>query len=61
LRNFSRLDEAEKKSIDIHEGLDSTLLILGRHRFKATARQPGIEIIKTIRQYPVNCFSFGHN
>ncbi|MEL7052884.1 MAG: ATP-binding protein, partial [Cyanobacteria bacterium J06588_5] len=28
LRNFSRLDESEKKSVDIHEGLDSTLLIL---------------------------------
>ncbi len=28
LRNFSRLDEADMKAVDIHEGIDSTLLIL---------------------------------
>jgi len=28
LRNFSRLDESEMKSVDIHEGINSTLLIL---------------------------------
>ncbi len=28
LRNFSRLDEAEMKQVNIHEGIDSTLLIL---------------------------------
>ena len=28
LRNFSRLDEAEVKDVDLHEGIDSTLLIL---------------------------------
>lgn len=28
LRNFSRLDEAEFKAVDLHEGLDSTLLLL---------------------------------
>ena len=28
LRNFSRLDEAEYKRVDLHEGLDSTLLLL---------------------------------
>ncbi|MEM1250873.1 MAG: ATP-binding protein [Cyanobacteria bacterium P01_H01_bin.21] len=33
LRNFSRLDEATVKDVDIHEGLDSTLLILN-HRLK---------------------------
>ncbi len=27
LRNFSRLDESEYKAVDIHEGIDSTLLI----------------------------------
>jgi two-component system, NtrC family, sensor kinase len=31
LRTFSRLDEAEHKIVDLHEGLDSTLLIL-KHR-----------------------------
>ena len=29
LRNFSRLDESDYKTVDIHEGIDSTLLILG--------------------------------
>ena len=29
LRNFSRFDESEVKSVDIHEGLDSTLVLLG--------------------------------
>ncbi len=33
LRNFSRLDEAERKSVDLHEGLESSLLIL-QYRFK---------------------------
>ena len=34
LRNFSRLNEAERKIVDIHEGIESTLLIL-RHQLKA--------------------------
>jgi phosphoglycerate-specific signal transduction histidine kinase len=34
LRNFSRMDESEFKEVDIHEGIDSTLLIL-QHRLKA--------------------------
>ena len=42
LRNFSRLDEAEKKEVDIHEGLESTLLILNS--------KLGQEI-KVVRQY----------
>ncbi|MEH1937559.1 MAG: GAF domain-containing protein [Nostoc sp.] len=45
LRNFSRTDEAELKPVDIHEGLDSTLLILG-HRLKNNNERPAIEIIK---------------
>lgn len=45
LRNFSRTDEAELKPIDIQEGLDSTLLILG-HRLKNNNERPAIEIIK---------------
>jgi signal transduction histidine kinase len=35
LRNFSRLDESGSKGIDLHEGIESTLLIL-QHRFKAS-------------------------
>ncbi len=45
LRNFSRTDEAELKGVDIHEGLDSTLLILG-HRLKNNNERPAIEIVK---------------
>jgi GAF domain-containing protein len=45
LRNFSRTDEAELKAVDIHEGLDSTLLILG-HRLKNNNERPAIKIVK---------------
>jgi signal transduction histidine kinase len=51
LRNFSRLDEAEMKPVDIHEGIDSTLLILN-HRLKC-----GIEAIKQYGDLPlVECY-----
>jgi signal transduction histidine kinase len=57
LRNFSRLDEGEKKPVDIHEGIDSTLLIL-QHRLKATGTRPGIEVIKEYGNIPiVDCFA----
>ncbi|MBD2033930.1 HAMP domain-containing protein [Leptolyngbya sp. FACHB-321] len=56
LRNFSRLDEAEFKSVDIHEGLDSTLLIL-QHRLKARAERPAIQVLKEYSQLPlVECY-----
>jgi signal transduction histidine kinase len=56
LRNFSRLDEAEKKTVDIHEGIDSTLLIL-QHKLKATATKPEIKVIKNYGNLPlVDCF-----
>ncbi len=55
LRNFSRLDEAEVKAVDIHEGIDSTLLIL-QHRFKATAHTE-VRIIKKYGDLPlVECY-----
>ncbi len=51
LRNFSRLDEAEMKEVDIHQGIDNTLLILN-HRF-----QPEIEVIKNYGNLPlVECY-----
>lgn len=57
LRHFSRLDEAEKKPIDIHEGIDSTLLIL-QHRLKANGSYSGIEIIKEYGQLPrIECYA----
>jgi signal transduction histidine kinase len=56
LKNFSRLDEAEMKSVNIHEGIDVTLMIL-RHRLKATANRPAIEIIKKYGELPlIECY-----
>ena len=45
LRNFSRLDEMECKSVDIHEGIDNTLLIL-KHRLTQQPLRPEIQVIK---------------
>ncbi|MEG4010171.1 PAS domain S-box protein [Microcoleus sp. Pol11C1] len=45
LRNFSRLDESEMKLVDLHEGIDSTLLIV-QHRLHHANRKSRIEIIK---------------
>ncbi|MFQ4142266.1 sensor histidine kinase [Chlorogloeopsis sp. ULAP02] len=56
LRNFSRLDEAEMKAVDIHEGIDSTLLIL-QNRLKAKTEHSAIEIIKEYGNLPkVECY-----
>ncbi|MUG98512.1 GAF domain-containing protein [Scytonema sp. UIC 10036] len=52
LRNFSRLDESNIKLVDIHEGLDSTLLLL-QHRLKATQFRPEIGVIKKYGQLPL--------
>ncbi|MEG4287131.1 PAS domain S-box protein [Microcoleus sp. A006_D1] len=51
LRNFSRTDEAKFKPADIHEGLDSTLLMLNS-RLKAKAHWQGIEVIKEYGELP---------
>lgn len=57
LRNFSRLDEADMKPVNIHEGIDSTLLIL-QNRFKQTSGNGGIEIIKEYGDIPlVECYA----
>lgn len=57
LRNFSRMDEAEYKAVDIHEGIDSTLLIL-QHRLKSKSERPEIEVIKDYSTLPlVECFA----
>ncbi len=52
LRNFSRLDQAEMKPVDIHEGIENTLMIL-QHRFKPSSKCPGIEIIKEYSDLPL--------
>ncbi|MFP5269426.1 PAS domain-containing protein [Coleofasciculus sp.] len=56
LRNFSRLDEAEYKPVDIHEGIDNTLLLL-QHRLKQKSSRPQIHLIKEYHQLPqVKCY-----
>ncbi|AFZ02985.1 sensor histidine kinase [Calothrix sp. PCC 6303] len=58
LRTFSRLDEAELKKIDIHEGIDSTLVILNsRLKFiPESSRQ--IEVIRNYGKLPlINCYA----
>ncbi len=52
LRNFSRLDEAEMKAVNIHEGIDSTLMIL-HSRTKPHGNYVGIQIIKHYSDLPV--------
>ncbi|MBE9052867.1 AAA family ATPase [Nostocales cyanobacterium LEGE 11386] len=57
LRNFSRLDESEMKPVDIHEGIDNTLMIL-EHRLKGKNDIPEIEVIKEYAQLPqVSCYA----
>lgn len=57
LRNFSRLDEAQMKPVDIHEGIDSTLMIL-QNRLKASPAHPAIEIVKEYGDLPlVECYA----
>ncbi|PZV05090.1 MAG: hypothetical protein DCF22_24930 [Leptolyngbya sp.] len=56
LRNFSRMDESDYKAVDIHEGLESTLLIL-QHRLKARPERPAIELMKDYANLPlVECY-----
>ncbi|MBE9063351.1 sensor histidine kinase [cf. Phormidesmis sp. LEGE 11477] len=57
LRNFSRMDEAERKFVDIHEGIESTLLIL-QHRLKAQHNRDAIAIVRDFDDLPpVECFA----
>ncbi|TAG89715.1 MAG: PAS domain S-box protein [Oscillatoriales cyanobacterium] len=65
LRNFSRLDESEMKSVNLHEGIDSTLMIL-EHRLKAQSvsiagteyHRPIIQVVKEYGELPlVECYA----
>ncbi|MEG4862829.1 MULTISPECIES: PAS domain S-box protein [unclassified Microcoleus] len=57
LRNFSRLDEAEMKDVNIHEGIDSTLMIL-EHRLKPQPDRAAIQVIKEYGELPlVECYA----
>ncbi|NET42583.1 ATP-binding protein [Okeania sp. SIO2B3] len=55
LRNFSRLDEAEMKLVNIHEGIDSTLLILNNRLAPKVGKQ--INVIKEYGDLPkIYCY-----
>ena len=57
LRNFSRMDEAEMKAVNIHDGIDSTLMIL-KHRLKAKDNSLGIDVIKNYGELPeIECYA----
>ena len=56
LRNFSRLDEAEVKEVDVHDGIDSTLMIL-QNRLKPEMNAVQIKIVKDYEILPkVDCY-----
>lgn len=57
LRNFARLDEADVKSVNIHEGIDSTLMILS-HKLKGMPHKTPIQIVKEYGNLPlVECYA----
>ncbi|MEC4806987.1 MAG: response regulator [Jaaginema sp. PMC 1079.18] len=56
MRTFSRTDRLQREEFDIHEGLESTLLIL-KHRLKANSDRPEIQVIRNYGSIPLfSCF-----
>ncbi|NEO84147.1 MAG: GAF domain-containing protein [Spirulina sp. SIO3F2] len=56
LRNFSRVDEADFKRVNIHDGIDSTLMILNS-RFKSHGDCPEVKVLREYGNLPlVECF-----
>ncbi len=56
LRNFSRLDESEFKSVNVHEGIESTLVIL-KHRLKENRNCQEISILRDYGDIPnIDCY-----
>lgn len=56
LRIFSRLDEAQRKTVDIHEGIESVLWLL-KHRL-SDRREPTIKVVKKFGDLPrVTCYA----
>lgn len=51
MRTFSRSDRARRETFDLHEGLESTLLIL-KHRLKANNSRPEIAVVKNYGDLP---------
>ncbi|AFY66439.1 PAS domain S-box protein [Geitlerinema sp. PCC 7407] len=57
LRSFSRMDEAALKSVNIHDGLDSTLMIL-QHRLKETSLFQEIRVTREYSELPLlECYA----
>jgi signal transduction histidine kinase len=52
LRNFSRLDKTSREPVDLHQGIDNTLLLL-QHRLKARAGQPQIQVNRDYGELPL--------
>ncbi|MGK7923769.1 MAG: sensor histidine kinase, partial [Spirulina sp.] len=56
LRNFSRLDESDRKQADLHEGLNNTLMLL-QHRLKQNRDRPEIQVVKNFALIPaIECY-----
>ncbi|MGQ4646955.1 PAS domain S-box protein [Lyngbya aestuarii] len=56
LQNFSRLDVAEKRQVDVHEGIESTLMVL-QHRLKTKSSNLKIEVIREYGNLPpIDCY-----
>jgi len=56
LRTFSRLDEAEMKAVDIHQGIDSTIMLI-QSRLNPANQRRQIEVIKEYGSLPlVECY-----
>lgn len=56
LRNFSRHDEAEMKMVDLHEGLENTLMLL-QYSLKENNSRPAIQVLKQYGDLPeINCY-----
>jgi signal transduction histidine kinase len=57
LRTFSRIDESPCKEIDLHESIDSTLIIL-RSRLKSKGEYPEVEVVRNYGDLaPIECYS----
>ncbi len=57
LKTFARMDEADYKTVDIHEGMDSSLLIL-QHRLKGAGARRAIEVQRNYGKIPkIDCYA----
>ncbi|WP_374799586.1 GAF domain-containing sensor histidine kinase [Aerosakkonema funiforme] len=57
LRNFSRIDRADMKAVDIHEGIDNTLVLLN-NRLRAQGGRPEIQVLKEYGELPpIECYA----